>query len=117
MAYFKINGHDYSTYVNKLSVQTVHKYISQESASGTLLVRYLTAKKKISVGIIPLDSTTLKSLMADINAFDVSVQYLEPETDALKSISCIIPTNSIDYYTIQAENKKVKAFTFTCEEK
>ena len=117
MAYLKINGIDFSTYVNKLSVQTVHKYISQESANGTLLVRHLTAKKKVTVGIIPLNSATLVNLMAVINDFEVTVDYLDPETNNLKQIACIIPTSSVEYYTIQTGNTKVKAFTFTCEEK
>lgn len=117
MAYLKINTVDYSQYVNKLSITTKHKYTSRENASGTLLVKYLAEKKNVQVGIIPLDSSSLKSLMAAINSFEVSVEYLEPQTNALKTIDCIIPANTVEYYTIQAGNTKAKAFTFTCEEK
>lgn len=116
MAYFKINNNDYSQYVNKLNVQTKHKYTARENASGTLLVKYITGKHTIQVGIIPLDSATLKQLMLDVNSFECDVTYLDPELDHLNTIRCIIPTNSIEYYTIQAGNTSTKAFTFSCEE-
>ena len=117
MAYLKINNTDFSQYVNNLSVTTKHKYTSRENASGNLLVKYLTAKKDIQVGVIPLDASSLKALLAVLNSFEVTVEYLEPETDSLKTIQCIIPAHTVDYYWIKAGNRKAKAFTFTCEEK
>lgn len=126
MAYFKIeykddNGmtviHDYSMYVNKLLVDTKHKYTARENASGNLLVKYITKKHNINVGIIPLDASVLSTLMSDINRFEVTVHYLDPETNSLRSAACIIPINSIEYYTIQAGNTMTKAFNLTFEEK
>lgn len=117
MTYLKINGHDYSQYVNKLIVGTTHKYTARENASGNLLVKHITQKKNIQVGIIPLDATALSNLMQDLDAFEVTVSYLEPKTNALTTINCIIPVHSVEYYTIRAGNVSTKAFTFTCEEK
>ena len=117
MAYFKINDHDYSQYVNKLIVDTVHKYTARENASGNLLVKHITAKKKLQVGIIPLEASDMITLMNDLDSFDVTVTYLEPKTNTLQTINCIIPAHSVDYYTIQAENVMTKAFSFACEEK
>lgn len=117
MAYLKINGNDYSQYVNKLLIDTKHKYTARESASGDLLVKYITKKRNISVGVIPLDASSLSSLLSDLNSFEVTVSFLNPETNALETANCIIPINSIEYYTIQAGNTKSKAFNFTCEEK
>lgn len=117
MAYLKINGIDLSQYVNKLNITTKHKYTARENASGNLLVKYITAKKNVQVGIIPLDSSSLQSVMAIVNSFEVTVEYLEPETDTLKLIKCIIPTHSVEYYSIRVGNTMAKAFTFTCEEK
>lgn len=116
MAYFKINKHDYSAYVNKLSIDTKHKYTARENALGTLMVKYITKKHNISVGIIPLDATALKNLMEDINQFEVEVEFLNPETNALETIDAIIPINNVEYYTIQAGKTLTKAFNFTCEE-
>lgn len=118
MAYFKINGHDYSIYVNKLIIDTKHKYTARENAAGTLMVKYITKKKALQVGIIPLDADTVSTLLTDLNdgAFTKKVEFLNPQTNALEMINCIIPVNSIEYYTIQAGKTLTKAFTFTCEE-
>ena len=117
MAYFKINNNDYSQYVNKLIVDTTHKYTARENASGNLLVKHITSKKKLQVGIIPLDATSLTSLMEDIDSFEVTVDFLNPKTNQLETINCIIPVHSVEYYTIRADKVMTKAFTFACEEK
>ncbi|MBR2492512.1 MAG: hypothetical protein IKB64_03465 [Paludibacteraceae bacterium] len=117
MAYFKINNNDYSQYVNKLIVDTTHKYTARENASGNLLVKHITKKKKLQVGIIPLDASSLTSLMEDLDSFECTVTYLEPKTNTLETINCIIPVHSIEYYSIRAGNIMTKAFTFACEEK
>lgn len=120
MAYLKINGVDYSQYVNKLIVDTKHKYTSRENASGNLMVKYITKKHNIQVGIIPLDATALSNLLEELNEggsrFAKQVTYLDPETNTLKTTKCIIPVNSIEYYTIRADKTMAKAFNFVCEE-
>lgn len=117
MAYLKINGHDYSMYVNKLLIDTKHKYTARENASGNLLTKYITKKHNIHAGIIPLDSSALSTLMSDINGFDVTLQYLDPETNTLATANCIVPIHSVEYYTIRAGNTMTKAFNITFEEK
>lgn len=117
MAYLKINGHDYSTNVNKLVITTKHKYTARESASGELLTKYIAMKRNIQVGVIPLDASTMSKLQKDINQFDVEVTFLDPDTNAMITAYCIIPTHSVEYYTIRAGNTMTKAFNFTCEEK
>lgn len=116
MAYFKINNNDYSMYVNKLLVDTKHKYTARENASGNMMVKYITKKRNVQVGIIPLDDTALSNLLTDINTFQVQVTFLNPETKALETIDCIIPINSVEYYTIRAGNTSAKAFNIVCEE-
>ena len=122
MAYFKINGTDYSKYVNKLLVDVKHKYTARENASGNLMVKYITKKHNVQVGIIPLDADALRSLEAALavdpptKPFEKEITYLDPATNSLKTIRCIIPIHSIEYYTIRAGNTMTKAFSFTCEE-
>ena len=117
MAYLKINGHDYSTYVNKLVITTKHKYTARESASGELLTKYIAKKRNIQVGVIPLDASTMATLQSDIDGFEVEVTFLDPSTNAMSTAYCIIPTHTVEYYTIRAGNTSTKAFNFTCEEK
>jgi hypothetical protein len=120
MAYLKINDIDYSMYVNKLLVDVKHKYTARENAAGNLMVKYITKKHNVQVGIIPLDANSLKSLSAELSKggadFTKRVTYLNPETNELETINCIIPIHTIEYYTIQAGNVMTKAFSFTCEE-
>lgn len=123
MAYFKINNVDYSKYVNKLIVDTKHKYTARENASGNLMVKYITKKHNIQVGIIPLDHNALKSLEASLRVdpsnntpFEKEISFLDPETNGLTTIRCIIPIHTIEYYTVQAGKTMTKAFSFTCEE-
>ena len=117
MAYFKINGNDYSMYVNKLKVAKEHIYKGMTNAAGNTIVKYVNTKRIIEVGIIPLDSAVMANLQTDINKFKVTVSYRDPETQALvENVTCIIPHNSVDYYTIQADNVKFKAFSLELKE-
>ena len=117
MAYLKINGNDYSMYVNKLKVAREHVYKGMTNASGNTLVKYVNTKRIIEVGIIPLDSTAMANLQTDINKFKVTVSYLDPQTATLEEgVVCIIPQNSVEYYTVQADNVKFQAFTIVLKE-
>ena len=102
--------------VNKLIIDIKHKYTARETAAGNLMVKYITKKRNVQVGIIPLDANILSTLMADLNKFKVQVTFLNPETNALETINCIIPVNSVEYYTIRADKTMTKAFNFICEE-
>lgn len=117
MAYFKINGNDYSMYVNSLKVNKKHIYKSATNASGNTVVQYTNTKRTFDVGIIPLDSEAMAALLADVNSFRVTISYRDPETQELvENVKCIIPSTGVDYYTIQANNVKFKKFTIKIEE-
>lgn len=116
MAYFRINGVDFSHYVNKLNIQTNHIYNARTNASGNTSVKLINSKKIINVGIIPLDATVNAALVAMLNTFKMTVEFLDPETNELRSAICIIPKNAIDYYTIQADKVLTKAYIITFEE-
>lgn len=114
MTYFKIGNNDYSMYVNALKVVTDTKYNAQENAAGNTVVDYINKKRSIEVGIIPLDANTMARLKADIEQFNVSLSFLNPNTKALEnSVNCIIPSNEVNYYTIQADKVMFDAVTLT----
>lgn len=111
MAFFKINGVDYSMYVNELTISKEANYNAQTNAAGNTVVDYINTKREIEVGIIPLDAQTLSQLMTAIDSFNVSISFLNPVTGALEEdINCIIPDDSVEYYTIQAHRVMTKAF-------
>lgn len=117
MEYLKINNVDFSPYVSALSVETVHKSKTRTSAAGNMNVKYINTKKVITAEIIPLDLSTNQSLLAELNKFQVTVEYLEPETNTIKSIECIVPDNKIQYYTIRTDKISLKAYTVTFTQK
>lgn len=117
MAYFKLNDIDFSAYVNALEVSTVHNYKQRTNAAGNMNVNYINTKKALKVGIIPLDAAIEQSLLAELNKFQVKVEYLEPETNTLETIQCIAPDNKIKYYTIQANKTLIDAYSVEFIEK
>lgn len=117
MAYFKINGTDYSMYVSALKVATDHIYKGRTNASGNTIVKYVNSKRLIEVGIIPLDAGALASLLNNINSFNVTCDFLNPETQRLETgVNCIIESHIVEYYTIQNNKTKFKAFTLVLKE-
>lgn len=117
MAYFKINNTDFSMYVNKLQVGTEHFYKSMTNAAGNTLVKYVNSKRTFEVGIIPLDDAAMKKLLTEVDKFNVSISYRDPETNALvENVNCIIPNHLVEYYTIQVGKVSYKAFSLQIKE-
>lgn len=117
MSYFKIGENDYSSYVCELKVKTNANYSAQTNAAGNTIVDYINSKREIEVGIIPLTDAAMANLLADINSFNVSVSFLNPATKALEEgVNCIIPSNEVEYYTIQSGNTTFKQFNFSLVE-
>lgn len=111
MAYFKIGTTDFSAYVNALNVSRKNNYNSQMNANGDTVVDFISAKRTIQVGIIPLDDTVMASLQNAIAPFNVSISFRNPKTNALEEdVDCIIPSDSVEYYTIQVGKVMYKAF-------
>lgn len=105
MAYFKINDVDFSTYVSQLKVTKNHVYKSQANAAGNTIVKYVNTKRVINVEIIPLDAVSMKNLQKSIESLTTSISFQNPDTMALETITCMIPTNAVEYYTIQSIDK------------
>ena len=117
MAYFKIGNIDFSKYVNELKVNTQVNYSSQTNAAGNTVVDYINSKRTIEVGIIPVNSDAMLELQLAIKNFSVSISFHNPNTNELEeAVACIIPANNIEYYTIQSDKVKFKAFNLTFEE-
>lgn len=116
MAYFKIGTNDYSSYTSGLKVKTTASYNAQTNANYDMVVDYINSKRTIEVEIIPIDSEVMARLLMDIKPFNVSLSFRNPETNELETgVACIIPSNDVEYYTIQTAKvsyKKMK-LTFT----
>ena len=111
MAYFKINGVDFSHCVNELNVGTEANYTAQTNAAGNTVVDFINKKRIVEVGIIPLNDADLQTLSASIYGFTMTISFLDPNTKALTDIVCILPSTNIEYQTIQVGKVMSKAFT------
>lgn len=116
MAYFKINNIDFSMYVNTLDITKNQIYKSQINAAGNTIVKYVNTKRIINVGIIPLDSVAMITLQNAIANLTASISFMNPDTGMLETVNCMIPTQSVSYYTIRAGNTSFKAFTLQFSE-
>lgn len=117
MAYFKINGKDFSHLVSQMRVSREAKYNAQTNAAGNTVVDYINSKREIEVEIIPLDSVKMIELQAELSQFEVSISFRNPVTGALEEdIKCIIPDDEIEYYTIQANKVLFNAMGLTFSE-
>lgn len=116
MAYFKINDTDLSMYVSGLKVSRAANYSSQTNAAGNTVVDYINTKRVIEATIIPLNDEAMKTVMGLINQFSLTVSYREPTTGELETINAIIPSQDVEYYTIQINKVMYKAITLTFNE-
>ena len=55
-------------------------------------------------------------IKAEIDKFNVTLSFLNPRTNELEEINCIITKNNVEYYTIQANNVSYKELTLTFSE-
>lgn len=113
MAYFKIGENDYSAYTNELKIRSATTYRAQTNAAGNTVVDNANKKREITVGIIPLNDTVMKKLLADLDKFQVGITFRNPETNTDEYTLCIIPESEVEYYTIQAGKVRYKAFNLT----
>lgn len=111
MAYFKINGVDYSHCVNALKVNKQATYNAQTNAAGNSVVDFINQKREIEVGIIPLNAADMITLQLALDQFNVSISFLNPMTNAVEEVNAVIPSSGVDYYTIQANKTMFNAFT------
>ena len=112
MSYFKINGVDFSMYVSGLSVKKDAVYSAQTNAAGNTVIDYINSKRTIEVEIIPLNEVDMLKVLSAISSIGVSLSFRNPHTNLIEeNVSCMIPSNDVDFYTIQSNKimyKKLK---------
>lgn len=117
MAYLKLNGIDFSAYVNDLKVTNNHRYNAQTNAAGNTVVDYINNKRSFEIGIIPVDDTVMAQLQEVMNTFNIKVSFRNPQTNVLEEdVNCILPMNAVAYYTIRADKVAYDAFVITLTE-
>ena len=111
MAYFSINGIDFSDYVNELKVSTVANYSAQTNAAGNTVVDYINSKKNVEVGLIPMDEADMQTLLSSLGELSVAISFLNPETNTVsENVNCICGNKDVEYYFIQEDRILYKPF-------
>lgn len=117
MTYFKIGTTDLSAYVSGLKVKSSASYVARTNAAADTTVDYINTKRTIEVQIIALDENTASTILNLIKDFEVSIGFRNPLTKQLEtSVSCIVPENEIEYYSIYTNGIRCKAFNITFKE-
>ena len=81
------------------------------TAAGNTLVKPINTKYIIEVGFRSLTSAEMKKVQQLINKLSVTVTFLEPTDNKLKTINCMLTTSLVEYYTIQDDEISYKPFT------
>lgn len=102
MSYFKINGEDFSHLVSGLKVgfETLVSDDSGRNANGDTVVDVINKKDKVYVTLRHTTDSEMSSFLFALEPFVVSITYLNPKTNSLKTIETYSGTPEPEYYTI-----------------
>lgn len=104
--FFKIEDVNFSHIISKLNIEKQHNYKSQVSAGGATTVEYINSKRQIEIEVISLDDNAMAQLLSYLDLFSLKISFLNPKTKVLEEdVQVIVPTNKVEYYTIQHGNK------------
>ena len=100
--YFTINNKDFSGLVSGLKVgfETLVSDKSGRNAAGDTVIDIINKKIKLYITFRHTTNSEMESLLAAINDYVVSVQFLNPKTNELTTIQAYTGTPEPEYYTI-----------------
>lgn len=116
MAYFMINGIDFSDCVCGLKITNNSTYNAQTNAAGNTVIDYINTKRTLEVSFIALDSFRMFELGMELYNLECDITYMDALEDCPMEMHAILPSKTIEYYSLSAGNKRVKAFTLTFTE-
>lgn len=105
MAYLKINGSDFSSLVSGLKVgfETLVSDNSGRNAAGDTVIDVINHKVKLYASFRHTTDAEMKSFLGAIQDYVVTVEYRNPKTGALSTITAYTGTPEPEYYTIQSD--------------
>lgn len=105
MAYFKINGSDFSSLVSGLKVgfETLVSDQSGRNAAGNTVIDVINHKTKVYATLRHTTGAEMKAFLSAITDYVVTVEFRNPKTGTLSSITAYTGTPEPEYYTIQSD--------------
>ena len=109
-----INGNDFSSYVSGLKVgyETLVSDNSGRNAAGNLTIDVINHKIKLYVTLRHTTKEEMATILNALNGYVVDVKFLNPQTNATKTIECYTSTPEPEYYTAQSAKTIYKPLTF-----
>lgn len=103
MAYFKINGEDFSHLVSGLKIgkETLVSDNSGRNAAGNTVIDVINQKYKVYVTLRHTTDDEMDSFLSAISDYVVNVEFKNPFTSAVGKITAYHGTPEPEYYTIQ----------------
>lgn len=100
--YFKINDTDFSHLVSGLKVgyETLVSENSGRNANGDTVIDVINRKIKVYITFRHTTNSEMAQLLTAIDDYVVNVSFLNPQTNALSSITAYTGTPEPEYYTI-----------------
>lgn len=114
MTIFKINNVDFSDLVSGLKVgyETLVSDSSGRNAAGDTILDVINTKRKIYVTLRHTTIAEMKNFLAAVEDFQVTVSYLDPKTNSLKTANTYIGTPEPEYYNVSKSLYKPMSLNF-----
>lgn len=103
MAFIKVNNVNISSLVSGLKVgyETLVSDNSGRNAAGDTVIDVINKKIKLYVNVRHTTQDEMKVFLDAIESYVVTVEFLNPTTKELKTITAYTGTPEPEYYTIQ----------------
>lgn len=114
MAILKINNVDFSDLVSGLKVgyETLVSDTSGRNANGDTILDVINMKRKIYVTLRHTTFAEMQSFLAAIDPYQVTVQYLDPRDNTMKSASTYTGTPEPEYFNVSKSIFKPMSLNF-----
>lgn len=103
MAYFKVNGEDFSNLVSGMKVgrETLVSDNSGRNAAGNTVIDVINKKYKVYITLRHTFAQEMDRFLMAISGYVVNVEFLNPMTSEVDTITAYTGTPEPEYYTIQ----------------
>lgn len=113
--YFKIGTTNFSSLVAKgglkVDYETLVADTSGRNAQGDMTIDVINHKYKVGVTFIPCTPAQVASIMGAIANYVISIQFMNPKTNAMETISAYTSTPSITWNTLADGIARTSPFT------
>lgn len=111
MEFLKINGVDLSNITSglKIGYETLVSSDSGRNAAGNTVLDVVNQKIKVYATFRYMSETEMKELLGAIESYVINVEFINPKTNQMKSITAYTGTPEPEYFTLQDGRRLFKS--------